>query len=106
MFFNKTKFSVTKLSDQVEVKPDVLFNVPLLIMDTMSFNEPTFISATIIKSSGRDILSLPTVISVTGTKYNYTVSGTILTIDWDGVISISLKLVINTDYTIVIPLKV
>jgi len=106
MFFNKTKFSVTKLSDQVEIKPGVLFNIPLIVMDAISFSEPELLSATVIKSSGRDVVSLPTVLSVTGDKYNYVISGTILTVDWDGIVSISLKVIIDLDYTIVIPLKV
>jgi hypothetical protein len=106
MFFNKTKFNVTKLSDQVEIKPDVLFSIPLIVMDAISFGEPKLLSATVIKSSGRDIVSLPTVLSVTGGEYNYVISGVILAADWDGVVSISLKVIIDSDYTIVIPLKV
>lgn len=106
MFFNKSKYSVTKLSDQVEFKPNVAFNLPLIIMDAISFEEPTSVTASLIKSSGRDIITLPTVVTVTGSKYNYTASGTVASTDWDGIVPISMKLLIDGTLTVFIQLKV
>lgn len=106
MFFNKMKYTVVKLSDQIEVKQDVAFSLPLIIMDAISFEEPTSVTASIIKSSGRDITVLPTVITITGSKYNYQAAGTIATIDWDGILAITLRVLINSTYVVYVPLKV
>jgi len=106
MFFNKSKFSATKLSDQVEIKPNVAFSLPLQVIDSITYSLPTSVSATIIKSSGRDIVTLPTVLTITGSEYTRDIAGTISNTDWDGIAPLNLKVLIDNTFTVIIPLKV
>ena len=103
-FFNKSKYSVSKLTDQVEIKPDTLFSLPAFIIDTSSFTPPSLVSAKLIKTSGRDIVELATVITITGSINTYTFSATPALVDWDAKTSLSLKVTIDGTETIIVPL--
>jgi len=105
-FFNKSRFSVSKLSDQVEVKPNTLFSLPVYIIDMLQFTAPTTVSAKLIKSTGRDVIELATVVTTTGTGKSYTMSATPATLDWDGTTTLSLKVLINSVEIVVVPLVV
>jgi hypothetical protein len=94
-FFNKSRFSVSKLSDQVEVKPDVLFSLPTFILDTISLAQATTVTAKLIKTTGRDITELPTVVTSTLLGNTCSFSATPALVDWDGKTSLSLKVTVD-----------
>lgn len=100
-FFNKTRFSVVKLTDQVEIAPNTAFSLPTTILDTLSFKAPTTVTAVLQKVIGRATTTLPTVVTVTGT---YIFSATPATLDWDGTTTLQMKITIDTVNTIILPL--
>lgn len=99
-FFNKHRYTVSKLTDQLDIKPDVAFTLPTFIVDAITFIKPTTISAKLVKISGRDIVELPTVVTVT----DQTFIATPATVDWDGKISLSLKVTIDGAHIVLVPL--
>jgi len=101
-FFNKSRFAVVKLTDQVEIKPDVVFSLAVKVYDTLGDVLITSVSCSIIKAAGRDTVVLPTVLTYTEPN----ISGTISSIDWDGITPLQLKVVINTYHIVIINLKV
>lgn len=99
-FFNKHHYTVSKLTDQLDIKPDVSFTLPTFIVDSLTFIKPTTLTAKLIKMSGRDIIELPTVVTITEQTFVATPS----VVDWDGKVSLSLKVVINDTYIVLVPL--
>lgn len=99
-FFNKSKFSVSKLTDQVDITPDKAISLPTFIIDTLTFQKPTSISAKLVKTTGRDSMELPTVVTVVDQVF----TATPLLVDWDGKTTLSLKVLVDGVYTIIVPL--
>lgn len=99
-FFNKHRYTVSKLTDQLDIKPDVSFTLPTFIVDSLTFIKPTIVTAKLIKISGRDTIELPTVVTVA----NQTFTATPSVVDWDGKVSLSLKVVIEDTYIVLVPL--
>lgn len=99
-FFNKHHYTVSKLTDQLDIKPDVAFTLPTFIVDSLTFIKPTIVTAKLIKVSGRDVVELPTVVTVVDQTFTATPS----IVDWDGKVSLSLKVVIEDTYTVLVPL--
>lgn len=102
-FFNKSRYVATRLTDQVDVAPGVSFTLPTAIYDVLTFAAPTTVTAVLQKVSGRDVTTLPTVITVTNT---YKFTGTPALVDWDGKTSLQLKITVNLTNTLVIPLVI
>lgn len=95
-FFNKTRWVVLKVSDQVAIKPDTAFTLPLVISDTLSLTFPVSVTATLIKTSGRTRTQLTDVVTITKlSEGSYTAAATILAASWNGTDSLTLNLVID-----------
>ena len=99
-FFNKHRYTVSKLTDQLDIKPDVAFTLPTFIVDTITFIKPTTVSAKLVKISGRDVIELPTVVTVT----DQTFTAIPAVADWDGKVSLSLKVTIDGAHIVLVPL--
>lgn len=102
-FFNKARFSVIKLTDQVDISPAVAFSIATTIIDSLKFIAPTAVTAVLQKVSGRNTTTLPTVVTVSGA---HTFTATPALIDWDGTTTLQLKVTINTVNTVIIPLVI
>jgi hypothetical protein len=92
-FFNKSKFVVSKLSDQVVVTSDVPFSLPLYAVDILKYNEAIITNAIITKTSGRDTTILPVVCTIN----NNIVTATIPSASWNGLDNLQLSLTIGDD---------
>lgn len=99
-FFNKKRYTVSKLTDQLDVRPDIAFSLPTYIVDALTFKKPSTVSAKLMKINGRDIVELPTVVSVV----DQTFSATPALVDWDGKTSLSLKVLIDGTHSVIVPL--
>jgi len=102
-FFNKSKFIASKLVESIEIKPTIAFSIPLFIIDAVTYFEVISVTATIEKVDGRNITALPTVVTMTGTAFTYTATGTIASLDWDGIVPLNLKIIADGQ-TIIVPL--
>lgn len=102
-FFNKARFSVIKLTDQVEIIPNVQFSLATTILDSLKFTLPTTVTAVLQKVNGRATTTLPTVVTVSG---NYTFIATPANSDWDGTSTLQMKVTIDTVNTVIIPLVI
>lgn len=98
-FFNKSRFSVSKLTDQIDIRPDVAFSLPTYIVDSITFAKPQVITAKLVKVIGRDTTELATVVTVVGQTF----SATPALADWDGKTSLSIKIVIDGS-VVILPL--
>lgn len=99
-FFNKSRFIVSKVSDQYEVKPGISFTLYTIIYDSITYVKPTTITASLVKVSGRDQVVLPTVVTVTGQSF----SAAPALVDWDGSTSLMLRVVIDSTQIVLVPL--
>lgn len=99
-FFNKSKYTVSKISDQYEIKPDSAFTLYTVIVDSIKYTKPVSISAKLVKTTGRDQTELPTVVTVTGQAFTATPA----LADWDGKTSLQLKVILDGVYTVFVPL--
>lgn len=106
-FFNKSKFIVTKLSDQVEYKPDTQFVLPAFIIDGISYEEPTTITASLQTVNGRTVVDINTVVTVSKVAdRHYTFSATPAAAEWTGAMTLQLKVTMDTEYITIVPLVV
>ena len=88
-FFNKSKFLVMKLTDQLEVKPNVAFSLPTLIIDLLGKQAITSVTAKLVVQDGRNTTELADVVTVTGQTFSAT------PITWTGTGVLNLKVTIN-----------
>lgn len=99
-FFDTSRYTVSLISDQYEIKPATSFTVYTIIIDSIKYTQPASLSAKLIKTIGRDQTELPTVVTITGQAFTATPA----LIDWDGKTSLSLKVLIDGIYTVLVPL--
>lgn len=99
-FFNKSKYVVSKISDQYEIKPDTAFTIYTIIVDSIKHTQPTLLSAKLVKTVGRDQTELPTIVTIVGQAFTATPA----LVDWDGKTSLYLKVLIDSVYPVLVPL--
>lgn len=87
-----------KLTDQPDVSPTKALSLPTLIIDLLGNQAVNTITAKFIIQDGRNVTELVDVVTVTNNVF----SGTPAT--WTGLVSLSLRVIINGNMTQVVPL--
>jgi len=91
-FFNKSKFLVMKLTDQLEIKATAEFTLPTLIIDMIGSQTITSITGTLVVQDGRTTTELLDVVTVTDQTFSATPA------TWTGAGTLNLKVTVNGEY--------
>ena len=106
-FFDKTKWTISKLTDSPLVKPDVQFSLNIKVMDQVKLVEPLTISGKLVKVSGRNKTELTATVSIVRVNQGtYTVTATPTALEWNGTDGLNLQFLVNSTDSISLPLVV
>jgi alpha-N-acetylglucosamine transferase len=106
-FFNKNRWALTKLNDQVQLVPNAEFTLITYITPSDIITTISTITGKLVKTNGRTKTELTAVVTVTSLgNAEYEIKATPSSTEWVLTEALTLQLIINGTDSVTVPLVV